>query len=223
MVMDPIIKSSSVHDLIDAVGLRLLVERLLPLATVVTPNVDVAAALTGLKVTDLEQMRVAVTRLHEMGAASVVITGGHLEKAIDLLSFASRTGPQQEVFKSTKLASKSTHGTGCAASPRRWRAIWRKGEELPEAVLLAKTYVAAAIANAYPLGRGVGPVHHLYLMYQHRRVASARDQVGSHNTLLVRAALIQQNFLALEVRGSSLRVSRRWRRLRSRPGAIAIR
>jgi hydroxymethylpyrimidine/phosphomethylpyrimidine kinase len=171
VVLDPIIRSSSGHGLIDASGLRLLIERLLPLATVITPNVDEAAALTELEVTDLEQMRVAVKRLHDLGAASVVITGGHLEKAIDLLSFASRTGPQQEVFKSTKLPSKSTHGTGCAFSTA-MACHLAQGRGLPEAVLLAKTYVAAAIANAYPLGRGVGPVHHLYRMYQHRRVAT---------------------------------------------------
>ena len=171
VVLDPIIKSSSGHDLIDGGGKRLLIERLLPLASVVTPNLDEAAALTGLTVTNLEEMRAAVTRLHEMGAASVVITGGHLEKAIDLLSFASRTGPQQEVFKSIKLVSNSTHGTGCAFSTA-MACHLAQGRGLPEAVLLAKTYVAAAIANAYPLGRGVGPVHHLYRMYQHRRVAT---------------------------------------------------
>jgi hydroxymethylpyrimidine/phosphomethylpyrimidine kinase len=157
--------------LIDADGKRLLIERLFPLATVITPNVDEASAFAGLTVNDLEQMRLALARLHEMGAASVVITGGHLEKAVDLLSFASRTGPQQEVFKSAKLPSNSTHGTGCAFSTA-MACHLAQGRGLPEAVLLAKTYVAAAIANAYPLGRGVGPVHHLYRMYQQRRVAT---------------------------------------------------
>jgi hydroxymethylpyrimidine/phosphomethylpyrimidine kinase len=169
IVVDPIIKSSSGHDLIDRAGLRVLVERLLPLATVITPNVDEAAALTGLAVTNLEQMRVAAARLHEMGAASVVITGGHLEKAIDLLSFTSQRGAEQEVFKSDRLRSNSTHGTGCAFSSAMACHLAR-GRGLPEAVLLAKAYVAAAISNAYPLGQGVGPVHHLYRMHQQRRV-----------------------------------------------------
>jgi hydroxymethylpyrimidine/phosphomethylpyrimidine kinase len=171
VVLDPIIKSSSGHDLIEAGGKRVLIERMLPLATVITPNVDEAAALSGMAVTDLEQMRLAVNRLHKMGAASVVITGGHMDKAIDLLSFTSRTGPQQEVFKSAKLLSNSTHGTGCAFSTA-MACHLAQGRGLPEAVLLAKTYVAAAIVNAYPLGRGVGPVHHLYRMYQQRRVAT---------------------------------------------------
>ena len=165
LVLDPIVKSSSGHDLIDAAGLRLLIERLLPLATVITPNVDEAAVLTGLEVTNLEQMRAAATRLHQMGAASVVITGGHLEKAIDLLSFTSRRGAEQEVFKSARLRSNSTHGTGCAFSTALACHLAR-GRGLPEAVLLAKAYVAAAIAHGHPLGRGIGPVHHLYRMDQ---------------------------------------------------------
>jgi hydroxymethylpyrimidine/phosphomethylpyrimidine kinase len=169
IVLDPVIKSSSGRDLIDAAGARFLVERLLPLATVITPNVDEAADLTGLSVANLEQMRLAATRLHAMGAASVVITGGHLEKAIDLLSFTSRRGAEQEVFKSDRLKSNSTHGTGCAFATAMACHLAR-GRGLPEAVLLAKAYVAAAIANAHPLGRGVGPVHHLYRMHQQRRV-----------------------------------------------------
>jgi hydroxymethylpyrimidine/phosphomethylpyrimidine kinase len=169
IVLDPVIKSSSGRDLIDAAGARFLVERLLPLATVITPNVDEAADLTGLSVSNLEQMRLAATRLHAMGAASVVITGGHLEKAIDLLSFTSRRGAEQEVFKSDRLKSNSTHGTGCAFATAMACHLAR-GRGLPEAVLLAKAYVAAAIVNAHPLGRGVGPVHHLYRMHQQRRV-----------------------------------------------------
>ena len=169
VVLDPIIRSSSGHDLIDKSGLSLLIERLLPLATVITPNVDEAAALTGREVSNLEQMRWAAGRLHEMGAASVVITGGHLDKAIDLLSFTSQRGAEQEVFKSDRLRSTSTHGTGCAFSTA-MACHMARGRGLPEAVLLAKAYVAAAISHAHPLGRGTGPVHHLYRMHQQRRV-----------------------------------------------------
>ena len=169
VVLDPIIKSSSGADLIDPSGARLVIGRLLPLATVVTPNVEEAAALTGLAVTSLEQMRVAATRLHAMGAVSVVITGGHLERAIELLSFTGRRGVEQEVFKSDRQTSNSTHGTGCAFATAMSCHLAR-GRGLPEAVLLAKAYVSAAIANAHPLGHGTGPVHHLYRMHQQRRV-----------------------------------------------------
>ena len=116
VVLDPILKSSSGADLLDAAGLKLLIEKLIPLADVLTPNVDEAALLTGLKVTDLDQMRSAANKLHEMGSRAVVITGGHLDKAIDLLSFTSKRGIEQEVFKAERQRSNSTHGTGCAFS-----------------------------------------------------------------------------------------------------------
>jgi hydroxymethylpyrimidine/phosphomethylpyrimidine kinase len=172
IVLDPILKSSSGADLLDAAGARLLTEELIPLATVVTPNVDEASALTGLPVTDPEQMRAAARKLHEMGAPAVVITGGHLEKAIDLLSFTSSRGIQQELFKSARLKSNSTHGTGCAFATA-VSCHLALGRGLPEAVLLAKAYVAAAISNAHPLGRGIGPVHHLYRMQEQRRAILA--------------------------------------------------
>jgi hydroxymethylpyrimidine/phosphomethylpyrimidine kinase len=172
IVLDPILRSSSGTSLVDAAGVRLLTEELLPLAAVVTPNIDEASALTGLSVTDPEQMRAAARRLHEMGASAVVVTGGHLEKAIDLLSFTSKRGIEQELFKSVRLRSNSTHGTGCAFATA-VACHLAMGRGLPEAVLLAKAYVAAAISNADPLGHGTGPVHHLYRMHQQRRVIAA--------------------------------------------------
>lgn len=172
VVLDPIMKSSSGSDLLDAAGVRLMTERLLQLAAVVTPNVDEASALTGLTVTDTEQMRAAARKLHEMGSSAVVITGGHLEKAIDLLSFTGKRGVEQELFKSARLKSNSTHGTGCAFATS-VACHLALGRGLPEAVLLAKAYVSAAISHAHPLGHGIGPVHHLYRMQQQRRVVVA--------------------------------------------------
>ena len=175
IVLDPILKSSSGADLLDAAGSKLLSERLIPLADVVTPNVDEAAVLTGLKVQDLDEMRAASAKLHEMGASAVVITGGHLEKATDLLSFTTKRGIEQEVFKAERQRSNSTHGTGCAfATAIACHLALDRG--LAEAVLLAKTYVTAAISNGHPLGRGTGPVHHLYRMSQQRRAAGSGSE-----------------------------------------------
>lgn len=170
VVLDPILKSSSGADLLDAAGTKLLIEKLIPLADVITPNIEEAAALTGMKVTDLESMRSAAAKLHEMGSAAVVVTGGHLDKAIDLLSFTTKAGVEQEVFKAERQRSNSTHGTGCAfATAMACHLALDRG--LAEAALLAKTFVTAAIAAGHPLGRGTGPVHHLYRMHQQRRSA----------------------------------------------------
>jgi hydroxymethylpyrimidine/phosphomethylpyrimidine kinase len=174
IVLDPILKSSSGADLLDAAGTKLLIEKLIPLADVITPNVDEAAALTGLKVTDLDEMRTAAAKLHEMGSKAVVVTGGHLEKAIDLLSFTTKSGVEEEVFKAERQRSNSTHGTGCAfATAIACHLALDRG--LAEATLLAKTYVTAAIAAGHPLGRGNGPVHHLYRMNQQRRGAGSGE------------------------------------------------
>jgi hydroxymethylpyrimidine/phosphomethylpyrimidine kinase len=176
VVLDPILKSSSGANLVDVRGARLLLEKLLPLATVVTPNLDEASALTGLAVTNVEQMRAAATRLHALGAAALVVTGGHLEKATDLLSFTTKRGIEQEIFKSDRQRSNSTHGTGCAFATA-VACHLAQGRGLPEAVLLSKAYVTAAISNAQPLGRGVGPLHHLYRMYQQRRTIADPEPV----------------------------------------------
>jgi hydroxymethylpyrimidine/phosphomethylpyrimidine kinase len=183
VVLDPISKSSSGADLLDAAGTRRLIERLLPLAELVTPNLDEAGALTGMAVTNLEEMRTAAARLHSLGAANVVVTGGHLEKAIDLLSFTTAHGVETETFKAERLRSSSTHGTGCAFASA-LACHLAHGRGLPEAVLLAKVYVSAAIANAYPLGKGAGPLHHLYRMTQQRRTSGSvaeAEHAQSHN------------------------------------------
>jgi hydroxymethylpyrimidine/phosphomethylpyrimidine kinase len=171
VVLDPILQSSSGADLLDSHGTQLLIEKLIPLAEVVTPNRAEASALTGLRVENLEQIGAVAARLHELGAANVVITGGDLEKATDFLSMTTGHGVEVEVFKSERLQSRSTHGTGCAFSTS-LACHLAQGRAIAEAALLSKAYVAAAIANAQPLGRGIGPLNHLYRMNRQRRVSA---------------------------------------------------
>ncbi|HUO17549.1 MAG TPA: bifunctional hydroxymethylpyrimidine kinase/phosphomethylpyrimidine kinase [Verrucomicrobiae bacterium] len=177
VVLDPILRSSSGADLLDKTGMTVMLDRLIPLSDVVTPNVDEAAALTGMKVTNLDEMKSAAGKLHELGAPAVVITGGHLEKAIDLLSFTTKRGIEHEIFKAERQRSNSTHGTGCAfATAISCHLALDRG--IAEAALLAKTYVSAAISNAHPLGKGTGPVHHLYRMNQQKRAAGSGGDGG---------------------------------------------
>jgi len=170
-VLDPILRSSSGAPLLDGDGEQILKDELLPRASVITPNIEEASVLTGLPVTNLSEMKRAAERLHEMGAPAVVITGGHLEKATDLLSFRTPRGVEQEVFTSERYRSNSTHGTGCAFSTA-MACHLALDRGLPEAVLLSKAYISAAIAKAHPLGKGVGPPNHLYRMQQQKRGSS---------------------------------------------------
>lgn len=170
VVVDPILRSSSGAELLGPGGSRALLEKLVPIAEVLTPNLDEAAALTGMPVTNLNEMRAAANRLHSLGAANLVVTGGHLEKATDLLSFTTARGVETEVFKADRQRSKSTHGTGCAFSTA-LACHLAHGRGIPEAVLLTKAYVSAAISHAYTIGQGVGPINHLYRMHQQRRAS----------------------------------------------------
>jgi hydroxymethylpyrimidine/phosphomethylpyrimidine kinase len=171
VVLDPILQSSSGADLLEPAGIRVLIDRLIPLSDVVTPNVDEAGVLTGAKVRDLDEMRAATAKLHQIGAPAVVITGGHLDKAIDLLSYKTTRSVEQEIFKADRQRSNSTHGTGCAFATA-MACHLALGRGLAEATLLAKTYVSAAISNGQALGKGTGPVNHLYRMSQQRRAAT---------------------------------------------------
>ncbi|HEX6805465.1 MAG TPA: bifunctional hydroxymethylpyrimidine kinase/phosphomethylpyrimidine kinase [Terriglobales bacterium] len=176
IVLDPVLRSTSGTGLIDNSGIQVMLEKLIPLATAITPNVDEAAALTGLAISHSDEIRQAAERLHEMGAKGIVITGADMEKATDLLSLKSG---DFQTFKSERLDSSFTHGTGCAFSTA-IACHLAQGRPLAEAVLLAKAYVTAAIANGYPIGKGTNPVNHMYRMKNHpggyvKKLASGRD------------------------------------------------
>lgn len=158
VVLDPVLKSSSGVELLDRNGVAVLIERLLPLADVITPNLDEAAALTGMPVKNPAQMEAAAGRLHKMGAKAVVVTGGHLNEAVDLLSVS---GDRVQTYPGDRIDSANTHGTGCAFSTAIACQL-ALGQSLFQAVGLAKAYVSAAIRGSYSIGRGPGPVNHMY-------------------------------------------------------------
>jgi hydroxymethylpyrimidine/phosphomethylpyrimidine kinase len=162
VVLDPVLKSTSGTVLLDDAGISALEDRLIPLSSVVTPNLSEASVLTGLAVGNEEEMRLAAARLHEMGAQAVVVTGGHLDQPADLLSRNHKSRLDQQFFRAERIVSNSTHGTGCAFSCS-IACHLALGRSLPEAVSMAKSFVRGAIAQAYSVGRGVGPINHFHL------------------------------------------------------------
>jgi hydroxymethylpyrimidine/phosphomethylpyrimidine kinase len=158
VVLDPVLASSSGAVLVDAAGLVVLKKRLLPLARVVTPNLSEAETLTGHPVTSLDEMASAAEALQKMGARDVLITGGHLPDNTDLL----RTEDGQiHPIRGQKVESRSTHGTGCALA----MAIacnLAQGLDTLAAATKAKEYVLKAIQAAYAVGKGHGPLNHLF-------------------------------------------------------------
>ncbi|HTV54242.1 MAG TPA: bifunctional hydroxymethylpyrimidine kinase/phosphomethylpyrimidine kinase [Terriglobia bacterium] len=166
VVIDPILRSGTGTELLDVGGLEVLKESLLRRATVLTPNLYEAAVLTGSKVENVEEMRAAARKLVEIGARAVVVTGGHLEKAVDVYY----DGTVWEAFAGDKVKPENTHGTGCTFSSA-ITAQLALGRQLREAVVLAKAYVTEAIRKAFAVGPGRVPLYHLYRMQQAPRTA----------------------------------------------------
>jgi hydroxymethylpyrimidine/phosphomethylpyrimidine kinase len=168
VVLDPVIRSSSGAALLDDAGMDVVRSRLLSLCDVVTPNIAEAAILAGAEgiaensgwEAALPDVRRLAARLHDLGGKAVIITGGHLSPANDLLSVRGSGTRHEEVFHGERSESRSTHGTGCAfATALACRLAL--GDDLPQATRAAKAYVRKAILSAYPLGKGIGPLNHL--------------------------------------------------------------
>ena len=168
IVVDPVLNSSSGAALLDDAGLQVLREELLPLADVVTPNVDEAAMLAGIEAAPVQApweeilpwLRTAAGKLRNLGSRAVVITGGHLPTANDYLSYVENGVPREEIFPGRHIEASSTHGTGCAFATSIACQL-ALGQEMPQAVRAAKQYVTRAVEAAYPLGKGVGPINHM--------------------------------------------------------------
>lgn len=155
VVLDPVLRSSSGMELITRDGAQLLREKLLPMVDVITPNIEEATALTGLQVTSLEEMQAAALSLHKLGARNVIVTGGHLDPPVDLLSLSG--GKESRLFEGKKISGRSTHGTGCAFATA-VACNLALGRNLSDAARDAKQYVASALKAAVPIGKGIGPV-----------------------------------------------------------------
>jgi len=154
-VLDPVLISSSGMKLLSAEGGQILKEQLLALALIVTPNIDEAAALTGMSVANLDEMASAAARLRALGARNVVITGGHLDPPVDLIS--AQSSKRLVVLTGKKIASRGTHGTGCAFSTA-LACNLALGKDLLNAIKNAKRFVEAALKKPPGVGKGLGPV-----------------------------------------------------------------
>ncbi|MDX3669740.1 bifunctional hydroxymethylpyrimidine kinase/phosphomethylpyrimidine kinase [Streptomyces europaeiscabiei] len=156
VVVDPVGVSKHGDPLLAASALDSVRTRLLPVATVATPNLDEVAQLTGMRVRSEAGMREAAEALLTYGPRWALIKGGHLSgDAVDLLT----DGSDEHWLRAPRYDNRHTHGTGCtlASAIASHLAL---GRTVPEAVVAAKEYVTGAIAAGFALGRGIGPVAH---------------------------------------------------------------
>ena len=162
VVLDPVLRpTAGTVELLDAAGVKFLREELLKRASIVTPNMQEAEQLTGLEVKDVSAMKAAAQKLVEMGARAAIVTGGHLEKPTDVLC----EGGEPSTFGGDHVKSLNTHGSGCTFSSA-IAAQLACGQQLTEAVILAKAYVTKAIEKSYAIGKGPGPLNHLFRFHQ---------------------------------------------------------
>ncbi|MGW5370257.1 bifunctional hydroxymethylpyrimidine kinase/phosphomethylpyrimidine kinase [Streptomyces sp. NPDC004009] len=155
-VVDPVGVSKHGDPLLAASALDSVRSRLLPVATVATPNLDEVTQLTGVRVESEGDLRRAAAAVLEYGPRWVLIKGGHLSgDAVDLLTDGSR----EHWLRSLRHDNRHTHGTGCTLASAVASEL-AKGSSVPEAVTRAKEYVTGAIAAGFALGAGIGPVDH---------------------------------------------------------------
>ncbi len=156
VVVDPVAVSKHGDSLLSAGTLDAIRDRLLPLATVVTPNLLEAGLLTGMTVSGEAQMLAAARMIVAMGPQWVLVKGGHLAgNPVDVLF----DGNQLIRFPGQRIASMHTHGTGCTLASAIASGL-AQGQDVPGAVRTAKEYVTGAISAGFPLGGGIGPVDH---------------------------------------------------------------
>ena len=158
LVLDPVMVATSGDRLLAADAEQAIRKRLLPLATLVTPNLDEAAILAGFEISDVEGMRKAARLLVEMGAEAALMKGGHLpgHEIVDLLF----DGTGMREWRRPKLDTTSTHGTGCTLSAAIAAGL-AFGRGLHRSVEDGLSYLQAALRTAPGLGRGHGPLNHM--------------------------------------------------------------
>lgn len=157
LVADPVMVAKGGHALLNGGAVETLRRRLLPLASLITPNLPEAEVLAGMTIGTVEEMRMAARAILEMGVPAVLLKGGHLpgDRVVDLLATAEGI----EAFENTRIASRHTHGTGCTLASAIAAGL-AQGMPLRDAVARARLYVRAALAEAPGLGRGHGPLNH---------------------------------------------------------------
>jgi hydroxymethylpyrimidine/phosphomethylpyrimidine kinase len=162
VVVDPVAVSKHGDSLLSQGTVEAIRQRLLPLATVVTPNLLEAELLTGITITEEAAMLTAARAIAALGPRWVLVKGGHLPgNPVDLLF----DGARATRFPGQRIVSRHTHGTGCTLASAIASRL-AQGATVPDAVQSAREYLTGAIAGGYPLGSGIGPVDHGWRLRQ---------------------------------------------------------
>ena len=160
IVVDPVMVATSGAKLLQDDAVSALTERLLPLAEVLTPNIPEAEILSGMTITDAAGMETAARIIHDRYGCAVLCKGGHQINDADDLLWRSGGG---KWFRGRRIDNPNTHGTGCTLSSA-IAANLAKGCDLDTAVERAKAYISGALAAMLDLGKGSGPMDHMFAL-----------------------------------------------------------
>lgn len=158
VVVDPVMTAKGGSRLLKEEAEQALLTQLVPLATLVTPNIPEAQILAGMRIGGVKDMKMAAGKIMEAGAKSVLLTGGHLEG--DMLYDVFLSENEYEVFESKRIKTRDTHGTGCTIASAITVEL-AKGRRMRDAIPTARAYVRNAIEHAPGFGGGQGPLNHL--------------------------------------------------------------
>ena len=162
VIVDPVMYAKNGCPLMEETAVDSLIEFIIPLADVLTPNIPEAEKISGLSISTVKDMEAAAVKIYEMGCKGVIIKGGHKEgSALDVLY----DGNEFTHFETERIDTKNTHGTGCTFSSAVASQL-ALGLSVKDAVSKAKNYVTTAIRHSLEIGKGNGPTNHFYELYK---------------------------------------------------------
>lgn len=161
VVIDPVMYAKNGAPLMNPDAVGALIEHVLPLATVLTPNIPEAECIAKMKIESVEDMEQAARKIHQMGCQNVLVKGGHaVGDALDVLF----DGQSFSHFETARIDTKNTHGTGCTLSSAIASNL-ALGHSVQQAVKLAKDYVTEGIRHSLAIGKGCGPLNHFHAFF----------------------------------------------------------
>lgn len=162
IVFDPVMVATSGHRLIEEKTIETIIEKLFPISDIITPNMDEAAILAKMEVKNLDDMKIAGEQIKELGCKNILLKGGHLETEMIISLFYNDQNDYQ-TFKSEKIDTKNTHGSGCTLSSA-IASFMARGKSMEEAVAFAQYYVSEAVLKGSDVqtGKGNGPLNHFF-------------------------------------------------------------
>jgi len=158
IIVDPVMISKSGHKLLSESAIKSIVSMLIPISYIITPNIPEASIISGTEIDSIESAKIAAKKIVKLGARTCIVKGGHFDGPPTDVFY---DGKKYEIFKSKRINTKNTHGTGCTFSAA-IAAYIAKGEDIISSISKSKDYINSAIQENFLIGKGHGPLNHFH-------------------------------------------------------------